>query len=110
MPIQFPDFQRISYDEANPLMKGMNQGQEYMQNLLKFPQDLQQKILANEISKVQAKYAEPNSAAALKTAQQHNMFDPRIWESEISLRGQQGNLAGSEASKNRFLVRKATIH
>jgi hypothetical protein len=105
MAIQFPDFQRISYDEANPLFKGMNQGQQFMQNLLQFPQDLQSKILANEISKVQAKYAEPNAQAFLKTAQQHNQFDPRIWESEIGLRGAQAGLAGSEAQKNRFLTK-----
>jgi hypothetical protein len=105
MPIQFPDFQRISYDEANPLFKGMNQGQQFMQNLLQFPQDLQSKILANEIAKVQAKYAEPNAQASLTTAQQHNQYDPRIWESEIGLRGSQSGLASSEAAKNRFLTK-----
>lgn len=130
MAIQFPDFQRISFDEANPLMKGMSQGQQFMQNLLQFPQELQSKILANEIAKVQAKYAEPNAQASLTTAQQHNQFDPRIWESEIGLRGaqagklgeetkwygreagariglqgEQAGLANSEAQKNRFLTK-----
>lgn len=105
MAIQFPDFQRISFDEANPLLTGMSKGQNLMQNLLQFPQDLQSKILANEIAKVQAKYAEPNAQASLTTAQQHNQYDPRVWESEIGLRGQQGQLAGSEAAKNRFLTK-----
>lgn len=105
MAIQFPDFQRISFDEANPLLKGMDFGQKFTQNLLQFPQDLQQKILANEIAKVQAKYAEPNAQASLKTAQQHNQYDPRIWESEIGLRGSQAGLSDSEAAKNRFLTK-----
>lgn len=96
MPIQFPDFQRISFDEANPMLTGMGKGQKMAQSFLQFPQDLQGKILANEIAKVQAKYAEPNAQAALKTAQQHNQFDPSIWGSEIGLRGAQAGLAGAQ--------------
>ena len=104
MPIQFPDFQRINFDEANPFLVGAERGTKLTQSMLQFPQDLQSKMLANQIAQVQAKYAEPNAAAALKTAQQHNEYDPRVWESEIGLRGAQAGLAGSEAKKNRFLV------
>lgn len=105
MPIQFPDFQRISFDEANPMLVGAERGMKLGQSAIMFPQDLQQKILANQIAQVQAKYAEPNAQASLKTAQQHNVYDPRIWESEIGLRGSQSQLAGSEAQKNQFLVK-----
>jgi|GEM_PF-3512353 hypothetical protein len=104
MPIQFPDFQRISFDEANPWLVGAERGQKLTQSGMMFPQELQAKILANQIAQVQAKYAEPNAAAALKTAQQHNIFDPRIWESEIGLRGSQSSELMSEAQKNKFLV------
>jgi hypothetical protein len=104
MPIQFPEINRISFDEANPALTGFAKGQALMQSGLQFPQDLQAKMLQNAIAKVTAKYAEPNAVASLTTAQQHNMFDPRIWNSEIALRGAQGGLATSEAAKNRFLV------
>lgn len=97
MPIQFPDFQRISFDEANPLLAGMKQGQSMMQSNMMFPQDLQAKILANQIEQVKAQYAQPMAAQDLTKAQQANLWNPKIWQSEIGLRGAQAGLAGQEA-------------
>lgn len=104
MALQLPNFRRISFDEANPMLVGLERGQKLGQGFAKFPLEMQQMILANKIKEAEAKYAEPMAASGLKTAQQHNEFDPRIWQSEIGLRGAQAGLAGSEANKNRFLV------
>lgn len=96
MAIQLPNFQRISFDEANPLLTGMNKGQDLMQQFMMFPQDMRAKILANQIAQVQAQYAQPMAKEALTAAQQQNQFNPRIWESEIGLRGAQANQLGKE--------------
>lgn len=89
MPIQFPNFERISFDEANPLLSGMQRGQSLMQNFMQFPQELKAKILANEIAKIQAQYAEPMAQENLLGLKQQNQYNPKIWESEIGLRGAQ---------------------
>lgn len=104
MPIQFPDFGRISYDEANPLFKGMEQGQKLTQGFMQFPQDMQAKILANQIAQVQAKYAEPMAKEGLTAAQQQNQFNPRIWNSEIGLRGAQATNLGAETRKTNYML------
>jgi hypothetical protein len=96
MPIQFPDFQRISFDEANPWLQGMERGQKLTQNFMQFPQDLQAKILANQIAKVQAQYAEPMAKEGLTKAQQENIWNPKVWQSEIGLRGAQAGKLGKE--------------
>ncbi|MDD5211395.1 MAG: hypothetical protein PHV62_03205 [Sulfuricurvum sp.] len=96
MPIQFPDFQRISYDEANPLFKGIQQGMSIGQSAAMFPQDLQAKMLANQIAQVQAKYAEPMAAQGLTKAMQENQWNPKIWQSEIGLRGAEAGKLGKE--------------
>lgn len=105
MPIQFPDFQRISFDEANPWLVGMERGQKLAQSNMQFPQDMQAKILANQIQQVQAKYSEPNAKADLTTKQQHNQWDPKIWGSEIGLRGSQSGLAQSESNMNNLKLK-----
>lgn len=97
MPIQFPDFQRISFDEANPWLVGAERGQKYMQSAMQFPQDLQSKILANQIAQVQAKYAEPMAAQGLTKAKQENEWNPKIWQSEIGLRGAQTGLTNQQS-------------
>jgi hypothetical protein len=96
MAIQFPDFQRISFDEANPMLVGMERGQKLGQSAMMFPQDMQAKILANQIAAVQAKYAEPMAGQALTKAQQENQWNPKIWQSEIGLRGAQTGLANQQ--------------
>jgi len=42
------------------------------------------------------------AAAGLKTAQQHNEFDPRIWQSEIGLRGSQSGKMNTETKMNQL--------
>lgn len=87
MPIQFPDFQRISFDEANPWLVGAERGQKFAQSSMQFPQDLMAKMLANQIAQVQAKYAEPITQQYLTKSIQANQWNPKIWQSEIGLRG-----------------------
>jgi hypothetical protein len=96
MPLQFPDFQRISFDEANPWLVGAERGQKLAQSSMMFPQDMQSKILANQIAQVQAKYAEPMAKESLTAAQLQNMWNPKIWGSEIGLRGAQAGKLGKE--------------
>lgn len=94
MPIQFPDIQRISFDEANPWLVGAERGQKFVQNAMQFPIDLQGKMLANQIAQAQAKYAEPTAQATLKGLQQGNEWNPKIWQSNIAL--QQAQQAKTE--------------
>jgi hypothetical protein len=96
MPIQFPDFQRISFDEANPWLVGAERGQKLAQSSMMFPQDMQAKMLANQIAQVQAKYAEPMAQQSLTAAQLSNKWNPKIWQSEIGLRGAQAGKLGKE--------------
>lgn len=105
MPIQFPDFKRISFDEANPALVGAERGQKFMQNIMQFPQDLQAKILANKIAEVKANYAKPMAQQELTKAIQENQYNPKIWESEIGLRGSQSGLAEATAANTRFLTK-----
>jgi len=105
MPIQFPDFGRISFDEANPWLVGMERGQKFTQSNMKFPQELQAQVLANQIAQVQAQYAKPMAEQDLIKSRQANQYNPRIWESEIGLRGAQAGLAGSEKNKIDYLLK-----
>lgn len=47
---QFPMFQPLSFEQANPLLMGLQAGQQFGQNLQSFP-------LENQIRKIQAQYA-----------------------------------------------------
>lgn len=109
MPIQFPDYQRISFDEANPFLTGVGRGQSLAQSFMQFPQDLQNKILANQISKVQAQYAEPMAKEGLTKAQQANLWNPKLWQSEIGLRGAQSGEATAGAGLKRSQSHAADI-
>jgi hypothetical protein len=105
MPIQFPDFQRISFDEANPMLVGAERGQKFTQSAMQFPQDLKAKMLANEIAQVQAKYAEPMAQGNLTSLNQANQWNPKIWGSEINLRGAQAGQAGAETNKINYMLK-----
>ena len=93
MPIQFPDFQRITFDQANPWLTGAQQGQNLISNV----QNMQGKMLANQIAQVQAKYAEPMTQADLLSKQLANQWNPKLWQSTIGLQGSQAGLYGKEA-------------
>lgn len=96
MPIQFPDFQRISFNEANPSLVGAERGQKLMQNFMQFPQDLRAKILANQIAQVQAKYAEPMAQGNLTKLNLENEWAPKLNQATIGLQGAQSGLAGAQ--------------
>lgn len=104
MPIQFPDFQRLSFDEANPFLVGAERGQKFTQNLLQFPQDLRAKMLANQIAAVQAKYAEPLTQADLEKAKLYNQYYGKDIESQIGLRGAQAGNLGAETRKIDYIL------
>lgn len=52
---------------------------------------------ANTEAQVKAQYAQPLAAQSLKTAQLQNIWNPKIWQSEIGLRGAQGQQATAQA-------------
>lgn len=97
MPIQFPDFNRISFDEANPYLTGVGKGQDMMQKFLQFPQELQKQILANQIASVNAKYAEPMAKGNLTKLNLENEWTPKLNQSTIGLQGAQAGQAGAQA-------------
>lgn len=104
MPLQFPDFQRIGFDEANPWLQGAARGQKLMQSGMMFPQDLQSKILANQIAQVQAKYIEPITQAELQKSQLLNKWYGKDMASQLDLRSAQSKNLGAEAQKTNYLL------
>lgn len=104
MPIQFPDFGQISFDQANPFLVGAERGQKMTQSAIQFPQDMRAKMLANQIAAVQAKYAEPMTQADLLKEQLFNKFYPQDKQSEIGLRGAQATNLGAETRKTNYLL------
>lgn len=65
MAIQLPNFQRISFQEANPFLSGLISGQQIGQNFLNFPLSYKNQQLNNQILASKAKYASPMEAARL---------------------------------------------
>ncbi len=98
MPVQPINFAGIP-PQGNPIAKNLVAA---LQNAMMFPQDLKSKQLQNMIDEAKAKYADPMAQADLKTKQQHNAYDPRIWDSEIGLRGSQSRHLGTEADLNNY--------
>ncbi len=113
MPIQPISFPNLSFDEANPFLKGISKGQELAQNFLMFPEELKQKILGNALQnfKVQQEenrsqyYPRLNIAEVLKSE-----AEPREIAARTGLYGAQANrfntltpLEAEEAKlKNKF--------
>lgn len=87
MAIQFPDFQRISFQEANPLLTGFQQSVNTGNSLT----DMISKRLAQERLRKLMPYVQPEAQADLLAKQLANQFNPDIWKSEIGLRGAQTN-------------------
>ena len=96
MAIDFPQFNRISFDEANPYITGLGKGQDLAQKFMMFPQDLQSKMLANQIAKVQAQYAKPMAEQGLIKQQQENKYNPQRWQSQMDLQHAQTGRIGKE--------------
>lgn len=77
------NFQRISFDEANPGLVGAQRAMQLMQ----MPAEMQQKILANKLAQIQLQYApsaNQQRLLALKLANQAN-------EQKLPYVGQQAN-------------------
>lgn len=53
MALQLPNWERLSFAEANPLLSGIQAGMQ----IAKTPFDLQHQIYANQLAKTQAQYA-----------------------------------------------------
>lgn len=108
MPLPLPDFQRISFDEANPFLKGMSASQ-----------DLLTKSLANMKAGAELPYAGPQAKANVDytnaltphvQAETKKILEEIPWigrekASEIALRNYQGQLASSEAAKNNYMLK-----
>jgi hypothetical protein len=105
MPIQFPNFQPLNFDETNPYLKGMGQGQNLMQGFMRFPQELQKLLYENQIKGTEAKYAEPMAQQGLIKEQQHNKYYPQDILSQIGLRGGQTSQAYAQAGNLREQTR-----
>lgn len=86
MPISFTNYQPGTPAQTSPFA------------------DLLKNAMAAYQTGIQSRYAQPMAEQGLVKAVQENQWNPKIWQSEIGLRGAQAGLAGSEASKNRFLV------
>lgn len=81
-----PDYPMLRPEQVNPFNAALKQAfQTYGHGL-------------------QAAYAKPNMEQALQKAILANKWNPKIWESEIGLRGAQAGLAGTESDKLRFLM------
>lgn len=82
------------------LFDALKKGQQFSQSNQMFPQDLRAKMLANQLSQVQAQYAQPMAQQDLQKAIQYNQMYKPDMQSQINLRGAQGNYYGSESALN----------
>jgi len=99
MPFTMPSYPILTPEQANPLLYGAQIGQSMMQKGMMFPQEMQAKMLENQLNQIKAKYAESLTQEELTKAKQANEWNPQIWKSEIGLRGAQTGLAGAETQK-----------
>ncbi len=89
-----PQFQPLSADQG--FLGGLGRGQEFVQNLLKFPQEQEARKLMNAIQAVNAKYAEPMAQGNLTKLNLENEWNPKRWASEIGLQGAQAGRLSKE--------------
>jgi hypothetical protein len=86
MAFTMPDYPLLSDEQVNPFANAVS------------------KALSGYNEGLKTRFAKPKMEQELQKAILENLWNPRLWESEIGLRGAQAGLAGSEAAKNRFLV------
>lgn len=99
MPVQYPDFPHLSFNEANPWLVGAERGMNMFEQGQRLQHLSQMNPLEEAIKKVQAQYAEPMTKEELIKAQQANQWNPKIWQSEIGLRGAQSGHLGAETNQ-----------
>lgn len=100
MALQLPNWERMSFAEANPLLTGMQAGQQ----LAKAPFDIQSMLIANQLNQLQAQkaqklmpFVEPMAQQELQKAQLENKYYAPNIQSEIGLRNAQAGLAGQQS-------------
>lgn len=91
MPIQLPNWQRLSFDEINPIFNGMAKGQGLAQNFLQFPQQLQKAMQENYFNSIRNKYADQMAQQGLTKEQNYNKYYIPDIQSKIGLRGAETN-------------------
>lgn len=85
MAFTMPNYPMLTPEQANPYHAAIQTALQQMQQVPK------------------AVYAAPMSKQALQKAIQENQWNPKIWQSEIGLRGAQAGLAGQQAQMQQFL-------
>lgn len=95
------------------LFDALSRGQNFIQKNQLFPQQLQAAKLQNAIDQIKANYAQPMAAQDLIKAQLYNKYYGPDIQSQIGLRGNQGNLAAEEAKRlatlNPYLSQKSQV-
>lgn len=110
MPIHPVNFQSLSFEQANPLLAGMNYSaqmgnrfsdiiskaleQQKLRELMPYvgkqaAANLQETQLGNQKSQALLPYVGPTAAADLLSKQQENKWNPKKWQSEINLQSSQ---------------------
>lgn len=116
MVLPLANFPTISFDEANPFLKGMQSGQQIGFNFANMPLQLKAQLLQNQINQAKAQYAPQMELANLQKTQAQTpyiqaqtglinkdiqWYDPKT-RSALALQGAQAGLDSAEASMNRF--------
>lgn len=99
MPLNLPGIPyKLTAEDVGQfdLINALSKGQQFGQQSMLFPGELQKQQLANQIAQIQAKYAEPTAQQSLLKSQQENIWNPKIWQSEISQRQAQTGAIPSE--------------
>lgn len=116
MVLPLANFPTISFDEANPFLKGMQTGQQIGFNFANMPLQLKAQLLQNQINQAKAQYAPQMELANLQKTQAETpylqaqtglinkdiqWYDPKT-RSALALQGAQAGLDSAEAAMNRF--------
>lgn len=116
MVLPLANFPTISFDEANPFLKGIQTGQKIGFDFANMPLQLQATLLQNQINQAKAQYAPQMELANLQKAQAETpylqaqtglinkdiqWYDPKT-RSALALQGAQAGLDSAEAAMNRF--------
>lgn len=91
MALQLPNFQRISFGEANPILSGFQSGTNISNSIA----DLLNKHLQQQKMRELMPFIAPQAQADLTASQQANQWNPQRWQSDIGLQGAQTNRSNS---------------
>jgi hypothetical protein len=105
MPIQPMYFQPLSFQQANPLGAGMQQGSEIASNMF----SNQLKRLQAQQMGIQNQVLPQSLQAQLQQLQTNNQYLPQTLQSDIGLKNAQAGLMGTEAGKNQFYLNNPAL-